>query len=111
MVEHAPVTHAIFGRMQDSPDCACAPSFSVHAGVQRRAVEVLHLERVLRPAPSRRHPLAGLWKADYGPGGVQIVLISYDFTGPAARIVAVKVAPGSQVSCAHATSFSDPGAP
>ena len=35
--------------------------------------------------------MAGLWKADYGPGGIQIVLINYDFTGPAARIAAVKV--------------------
>jgi hypothetical protein len=52
---------------------------------------VLHLERVGRPAPSKRHPMAGLWKADYGPGGIQIVLITYDFTGPAARIVATKV--------------------
>ena len=45
--------------------------------------------------------MAGLWKADYGPGGVQIVLISYDFTGPAARIVGVKVAPALQPSCAQ----------
>ena len=62
------------------------------AGLQGRAVEVLHLERVVRPPHSKRHPMAGLWKADYGPGGVQIILISYDFTGPAARIVAIKVA-------------------
>lgn len=63
-----------------------------HAGLQGRAVEVLHLERVVRPPQSKRHPMAGLWKADYGPDGVQIILISYDFTGPAARIVAIKVA-------------------
>ena len=35
--------------------------------------------------------MAGLWRANYGPGGIQIVLINYDFTGPAARIVAIKV--------------------
>ena len=61
------------------------------AGSQGRAVEVLHLERVVRPLKSKRHPMAGLWKADYGPGGVQIILINYDFSGPAARIVAIKV--------------------
>ena len=54
-------------------------------------MEVLHLERVVRPPQSKRHPLAGLWKADYGFGGVQIIRITYDFTGPAARIVAIKV--------------------
>ena len=95
------MTHAIFGHMPNPSRCGCAPASSLHAGVQRRAVEVLHLERVLRPVPSRRHPMAGLWKADYGPGGVQIVLISYDFTGPAARIVGVKVAPVLQASYAH----------
>ncbi|CAL5227398.1 g10353 [Coccomyxa viridis] len=60
-------------------------------GAQGRAVEVLHLERVVRPLKSKRHPMAGLWKADYGLGGVQIILINYDFSGPAARIVAIKV--------------------
>jgi hypothetical protein len=52
---------------------------------------LLHLVRVARPVPTQRHPLAGLWKADYGPNGIQIVQVSYDFTGTAARIVAVKV--------------------
>lgn len=75
-----------------------------HAGVQGRAVEVLHLERVLRPAQSKRHPMAGLWKADYGPGGIQIVHITYDFTGPAARIVAIKVLLFS--SCRLTQNFS-----
>ena len=45
----------------------------------------------MRPPQSKRHPMAGLWKADYGPGGIQIILVNYDFTGPAARIVAIKV--------------------
>ena len=72
----------------------CKDNISVcpmSAGSQGRAVEVLHLERVVRPLKSKRHPMAGLWKADYGPGGVQIILVNYDFSGPAARIVAIKV--------------------
>ena len=35
--------------------------------------------------PSRRHPLAGLYKADYGANGIQIVCLAMDFTGPVAR--------------------------
>lgn len=51
----------------------------------------MHLVRVARPVPTARHPLAGLWKADYGVNGIQIVQVSYDFTGMAAKIIAVKV--------------------
>ena len=54
-----------------------------------------HLVRVARPPPSRRHPLSGLWVADYGAAnGLQIVAVGMDFTGPEARIVAMKVRPG-----------------
>ncbi len=50
-----------------------------------------HLVRVVRPLPSRRHPLCGLWKADYGAAnGLQIVCVAMDFSGPLARIVAMK---------------------
>ena len=62
--------------------------------------------------PTRAHPLAGLWRADFGgplenpnPGalggvgearelGVQVLMVSYDFSGAAARLVAVKVGVG-----------------
>lgn len=47
--------------------------------------------RVPRQPPSRRHPLTGLYKADYGANGIQIVSLAYDFAGPVARIVASKV--------------------
>ena len=72
-----------------------------------------HLTRVLAPVPSRAHPLAGLWRADFtaaagdAPGGggaaahhgaddppdhgVQVLAVTYDFTGAAAQLVAVKV--------------------
>ena len=48
--------------------------------------------RVVRPLPSKRHALSGLWKADYGAAnGIQIVCVGMDFSGPVARIVAMKV--------------------
>ena len=50
-----------------------------------------HLTRVERPLPSARHPLAGLWKGHCGRHGVQVMALTYDFSGPAARIVATKV--------------------
>jgi hypothetical protein len=55
---------------------------------------LLHLVRVSKPVPTARHPLCGLWKADYGQNGIQIVQVSYDFSGSAARIVAIKVGSG-----------------
>ena len=56
------------------------------------SVPVLHhLSRVDRPVPSAKHPLAGLWKGHCGRHGVQVMVVSYDFSGPAARIVATKV--------------------
>jgi len=70
---------------------SCKPLCCADAGIQGRAVEVMHLERIFRPTQSKRHPMAGLWKADYGPGGIQIIHVSYDFKESAARIVATKV--------------------
>jgi len=55
---------------------------------------VHHLLRVHRPLPSRKHPLAGLWRGSWRRGlwhGVSIVQVVYDFTGPAARILATQV--------------------
>ncbi len=55
------------------------------------SVPVLHhLSRVDRPVPSAKHPLAGLWKGHCGRHGVQLMVVTYDFSGPAARIVATK---------------------
>ena len=55
------------------------------------SVPVLHhLSRVDRPVPSAKHPLAGLWKGHCGRHGVQVMVVTYDFSGPAARIVATK---------------------
>ena len=53
-----------------------------------------HLKRVHAPAPTLRHPLAGLWATEDGAGGVEILSVAYDFSGPSARLVATKV-------CAH----------
>ena len=54
-----------------------------------------HLRRVDHPLPStRRHPLAGMWIGDYHHtiGGVmQVLQLSYDFKGHAARVVAHKI--------------------
>lgn len=58
-----------------------------------------HLSRVQQPVPTVRHPLQGLWKGDYGPNGIQIVEVLYDFTGSAARLVATKVYPVLLTGC------------
>ena len=70
----------------------------IATGAQGESTKVYHLCYVHRPMPTARHPLQGLWKGDYGPNGVQVVQIMYDFTGSAARLVATKVSPASQFS-------------
>ncbi len=67
------------------------------------SVPVLHhLSRVDRPVPSLKHPLAGLWKGHCGRHGVQVMVVTYDFSGPAARIVATKVQEGFSRVPTHA---------
>ncbi|KAK9803934.1 hypothetical protein WJX72_006279 [[Myrmecia] bisecta] len=67
---------------------------------------VHHLTRVERPLPSKKHPLAGLWKGDYGVHGVQVVVVVYDFSGPAARILATKVTGDGNVPAGMQTFFA-----
>ncbi|KAK9916208.1 hypothetical protein WJX75_000032 [Coccomyxa subellipsoidea] len=62
-----------------------------------------HLCHVHRPVPTARHPLQGLWKGDYGPNGVQIVQIMYDFSGSAARLIATKVTGDDHVPAGRRT--------
>lgn len=66
---------------------------AVCAGSSGESTTLHHLCHVHRPVPTARHPLQGLWKGDYGPNGVQIVQIMYDFSGSAARLIATKVQP------------------
>ena len=61
------------------------------AGSPGESTTIHHLCHVHRPVPTARHPLQGLWKGDYGPNGIQVVQIMYDFSGTAARLVATKV--------------------
>eukprot|EP00884_Botryococcus_braunii_P003579 jgi/Botrbrau1/13221/Bobra.9_1s0010.2 len=50
------------------------------------------LIRVDRAVPSKRHSLSGLWKGKYGgETPIQVIHITYDFTGPCAKIHALKV--------------------
>ncbi|KAK9821708.1 hypothetical protein WJX81_000110 [Elliptochloris bilobata] len=75
---------------------------STSPGGRPAPLRVHHLTRVPVPAPTRAHPLAGLWVADFSAAvdppddlresGVQVLALTYDFSGVAARLVAVKVA-------------------
>lgn len=50
------------------------------------------LIRVQRAVPSKTHSLAGLWKGQYGgETPIQVVQITYDFSGPSAKVLALKV--------------------
>jgi hypothetical protein len=60
---------------------------------------VHHFRRVtgpLRAPSSKSHPhrLSGLYKGLFGPHGCEILSVSYDFSGPAAQIVATKITGG-----------------
>ncbi|CAL8466796.1 g6332 [Coccomyxa elongata] len=83
-------------------------------GAHGESTRVYHLCYVHRPMPTARHPLQGLWKGDYGPNGVQVVQIMYDFTGSAARLVATKVTgddhvpPGRRTWHALAAPLAEP---
>lgn len=46
-----------------------------------------HFQRLPVPAPTRQHPLAGLWSALYGPHGLEVLKVEYNFSGSAATIV------------------------
>jgi hypothetical protein len=61
---------------------------------------VHHFRRVtgpLRAPSSKSHPhrLSGLYKGLFGPHGCEILSVSYDFSGPAAQIVATKITGGA----------------
>jgi hypothetical protein len=63
-----------------------------------------HLRRVdPPPRPTVRHPLSGLWAGDYGPAGVQVVRLAYDFSGRAARLIADKVTGDEGVAAGQRT--------
>jgi hypothetical protein len=53
-----------------------------------------HFTRLPVPVPTRQHPLAGLWSALYGPHGLEVLRIEYDFTGSAAVIKVRPESPG-----------------
>lgn len=72
-------------------------------GTQGECTSVYHLCYVHRPMPTARHSLQGLWKGDYGPNGIQVVQIVYDFTGSAARLVATKVTGDDHVPAGRRT--------
>lgn len=51
-----------------------------------------HLKRVPPAAPpSGKHPHSGLWAADYGAQGLEVLQLHYDFKGKAASLHATKV--------------------
>ena len=85
---------------------------------QWERVALEHLERVVGPLPSSRHPLVGLWLADFGPAhGVQVLKICMDFTRSAARLLAWGVAgdalvPAGRLAwCALASPMPQPWSP
>lgn len=51
---------------------------------------VFAMKHVERPVSTPRHPLAGLWRST-GMLYTSIMSVRYDFSGPAARIVANEV--------------------
>lgn len=50
-----------------------------------------HLRRVPELRPSSKHPYCGCWAADYGPQGLEVLQLHYDFKGRAAQLHATKV--------------------
>jgi hypothetical protein len=55
----------------------------------QKTYRLTHVDRAI---PSRRHSLSGLWKGGYGgETPVQVVQITYDFSGPSAKVRAMKV--------------------
>jgi hypothetical protein len=61
------------------------------AGGSSPGALVHHLKRVQQPVPTAKHPLAGLWAAECGGPGVEVLRLQYDFSGASARIIATKV--------------------
>jgi hypothetical protein len=47
--------------------------------------------------PTRQHPHAGLWKGQYGPHGLELSSVSYDFSGSSARITCTKLTGGGRL--------------
>jgi hypothetical protein len=45
-----------------------------------------HFQHLPLPQPRAIHPLAGLWTARYGPHGLEVLLVEYDFSGSSAVI-------------------------
>ena len=68
--------------------------YFAHAAQQSDAAGLLPvvfaMKRVERPVSTPRHPLAGLWRST-GMLHTSIMSVRYDFSGPAARIVANEV--------------------
>ncbi|KAL4458168.1 hypothetical protein ABPG75_013033 [Micractinium tetrahymenae] len=52
---------------------------------------IYHLKRVPELRPSGKHPYCDCWAADYGPQGLEILQLRYDFKGKAAQLRADKV--------------------
>ncbi|CAD7701582.1 unnamed protein product [Ostreobium quekettii] len=65
-------------RTAQGSDFGCVPKFH-------------HMVRLLVPSPTRHTSLAGIWKGSYGPHGVEVIKIEYDFSGSSAQIVATKL--------------------
>lgn len=84
----------VLARTPDVGSPALLNCLAVFRAAGPPAPVVHHLLRVQRPLPSQKHPLAGLWRGSWRRGlwhGVSIVQVVYDFTGPAARILATQV--------------------
>ena len=72
------------------------------------ALPVVHtLTRVQKPAPTQRHPLAGLWRST-GMLHTCIMAVRYDFSYAAASIVASQVSPCCTFASCY--NFSHPAA-
>ena len=88
-----------------APQTCCAPSTVselppvpptlhawYHAAARPEGPTVYHLKRLPQlPVPSAKHPHSGLWVADYGPQGLELLQLEYDFRGRAAQLRGVKV--------------------
>ncbi|KAL4435020.1 hypothetical protein ABPG77_003845 [Micractinium sp. CCAP 211/92] len=52
---------------------------------------IYHLKRVPELCPSSKHPYRGCWAADYGPQGLEVLQLTYDFKGKTAQLRADKL--------------------
>jgi hypothetical protein len=63
----------------------------LHLKLPAEPPKLYHLKRLPQATPTRQHPWAGLWVADFGRNDLQILQLSYDFRGACARLRACKV--------------------